>query len=287
MKIILLTTQNINPTFCARQKCVSKAELEKLIAENKTNREIATILGISHSYVKQLRREYGLPNERIPFSRKEFTNLVKAEKTDREISQITGLSYQYTGILRRKLNLPAQTTAIPKSIIEPLVKEQKSNREIAETLGISEQWLKVLKRRYGLNRDYIRLNIEEIKQLILQGKSDKEISKQYNGGHLRAISDIRCNMGIKHTRKTDESIIRQIIELSNKGFSVNKIAKTIGKSLSWTSQLYTRLNLKQEKNKKFLSEIKELESQGKSIKEIADLFKKSVGWIYYMKGKKI
>ncbi len=77
MRLNLSINTNFNTTISFGQKRISKPELERLISENKTNREIAQIYGISHVYVRQLRREYGLPNERIPFDKNEAVGWAK------------------------------------------------------------------------------------------------------------------------------------------------------------------------------------------------------------------
>ena len=159
--------------------------------EKRSLRDIAKILGCSHSSVRYRSKKYGLklrPKKRIDLNKSVFKRLyVKEGKSSKEVAKILSCSY---GTVLRKckeygISLGGKwITRLSKALLQKLyVKEGKTTREIAKTLGCSFDTVRVRCKELGVPLRNPGSKILEINELALrrlyikEDKSMPEIAK--------------------------------------------------------------------------------------------------------------
>lgn len=162
-----------------------KKDIEKLMAQGKKNQEIADTLKISYTWLKILKRRFGLTRPKSKITEAEIKELILQGKTDKEIADLSNAGIRRIGDIRRSLGIkfefkkkPTDPNIIEK--VKQLAAEGKSISEISQSIGKSMGRTSVLLKQLEIENPKYKKIKEQLKTLFAEGKSSKEVAEIFN-----------------------------------------------------------------------------------------------------------
>lgn len=134
--LIISNQQNYNPLFGTKN--IPRAELEMLLAKDKSSAQIARKFGVTTGTIMRKIREYGLqlPSEKL---RERFYNealpLLEQGVSYANVRKLTGISEEYSRKWLKKNSYPSNKVLFAQHL-EELYKQNYTDEQIADILYV-------------------------------------------------------------------------------------------------------------------------------------------------------
>ena len=240
--LIISNQQNYNPLFGTKN--IPRAELEMLLAKDKSSAQIARKFGVTTGTIMRKIREYGLqlPSEKL---RERFYNealpLLEQGVSYANVRKLTGISEEYSRKWLKKNSYPSNKVLFAQHL-EELYKQNYTDEQIADILYVEASTIARRRGDLGLKRKLGRpqsnIDWQEILEMLKSGKTAPQIVKEFKISAKLLAEKIKEISGVTPKK----------IELEyRKNFVSNCLAK--GDNISSIAE---KLNLRREPLYKFI-----------------------------------
>lgn len=225
--------QNNFQTFQGANISIPKAELENLLAKDKTIEQIARKFGVSGKTIRNRIAEYNLqlPSEKL---RERFQNeafpLLEQGIPAPVIRQLTGIPESYIKMWVQKNSYPSSKEIRDQRIVE-LFNLGKTDEEIADILCISEATIARKRQKKGchkLNGRPAILKNTPVLDEIKSGASVEAVADKYKVSVSTIIKYVNKNNELTPKKLQIENKKSLIDGYLYKGYSISQIADELG-----------------------------------------------------------
>ena len=164
-------------------------EVKRLVEEEKTNEQIAEILGISRNTVINYKKQLGIKTQQEIYEENLFKTkeLLQQGKNNKEIAEELNVNENTIVLYKKELGVKTQYEIKQENLqrTKELSQQGKTIKEIAEILEVNIDRIKKYKKELGIEiQTQQQRNKQErlfkTKELLQQGKTIKEIAKELN-----------------------------------------------------------------------------------------------------------
>lgn len=226
--------QQSNPqSFQGANIPIPKAELENLLAKDKTIEQIARKFGVSGKTIRNRIAEYNLqlPSEKL---RERFQNealpLLEQGIPTPVIRQLTGIQENYIKMWIRKNSYPSSKEIRDQRIVE-LFNLGKTDEEIADILCISESTIAHKRQKKGCHKEIGRPSVLKntpVLDEIKSGVSVDDVAKKYKVSVSTITKYVNKNNELTPKKLQIENKKNLINDYLYQGHSVRQIAEELG-----------------------------------------------------------
>ena len=285
---------NQAPNFSGRKLGVSKSEIEALLRQGKSPKEIAVTYRHNPSWGNWIIKRFELSS-------------LKSEKENDIVKQVIGLSEAGANIKTIAEIVSVSAKKVAKIITEFNVKKPKklsstkqqeklernnvikgelakgfSVKEVAENTGYSVSIVRNLAK--DLNKKELKaareqLKFEKTKELANSIYNDLKIGENIgnfieNNEKVKAAGTVidKCQLSKELCQLRDAKYLKQVINLLNAGYIASEVAKELNCSSSTVSKYAGKAgitDIKERRRSLMREQIMNLVNQGKKLKEIA------------------
>ena len=289
MKIIPVQTfpyysqsQNIN--FAGKNKLnniiISRIQLETLLMEGKSVKEIASLYGINEQRIYKLiklfslktprRNKYPLLNDLKQKFDSTLPDLIKQGKSINEISQLISEN-KNTIIKWLKINLPEGLRAIKKEQHLNFLKSNYSDEEIAGMIGIKSTSVRNMRYQLKISRPNPEKELNEklLNEYIQTSTSANELSELIG---WRKDKTRRYIKKYQLQETLDNNLKNSILDLVNQGFGKYEAAQKLNMAEPTLKKLLKKFDMEtvfEERRLNKINTILELKKQGLTNKQIS------------------
>ena len=289
MKIIPVQTfpyysqsQNIN--FAGKNKLnniiISRIQLETLLMEGKSVKEIASLYGINEQRIYKLiklfslktprRNKYPLLNDLKQKFDSTLPDLIKQGKSINEISQLISEN-KNTIIKWLKINLPEGLRAIKKEQHLNFLKSNYSDEEIARMIGIKSTSVRNMRYQLKISRPNPEKELNEklLNEYIQTSTSANELSELIG---WRKDKTRRYIKKYQLQETLDNNLKNSILDLVNQGLGKYKTANMLNISEPTLNKILKKYGLEsvfETRRLNKINTIRSLKQQGLTNKQIS------------------
>ena len=289
MKIIPVQTfpyysqsQNIN--FAGKNKLnniiISRIQLETLLMEGKSVKEIASLYGINEQRIYKLiklfslktprRNKYPLLNDLKQKFDSTLPDLIKQGKSINEISQLISEN-KNTIIKWLKINLPEGLRAIKKEQHLNFLKSNYSDEEIARMIGIKSTSVRNMRYQLKISRPNPEKELNEklLNEYIQTSTSANELSELIG---WRKDKTRRYIKKYQLQETLDNNLKNSILDLVNQGLGKYKTASMLNISEPTLNKILKKYGLEsvfETRRLNKINTIRSLKQQGLTNKQIS------------------
>ena len=232
--LIISNQQNYNPLFGTKN--IPRAELEMLLAKDKSSAQIARKFGVTTGTIMRKIREYGLqlPSEKL---RERFYNealpLLEQGVSYANVRKLTGISEEYSRKWLKKNSYPSNKVLFAQHL-EELYKQNYTDEQIADILYVE---VSTIARRRGdlglkrkLGRPQSNIDWQEILEMLKSGKTAPQIVKEFKISAKLLAEKIKEISGVTPKKIELEYRKNFVANCLAKGDNISSIAEKLNLS---------------------------------------------------------